>query len=374
MRQTLRLLYILAVALLLSLSAATEVHAQKKTLRERIINFLDSSNVKGTDPQYIALPEKKWRVILSTSTDQQYMKMDSHLEAPEAELEDDQTVDFGMKIKQPVANAIGLWAGYRGWGAGYSVATSGIKGINMSFNIATPSNGVNIRIHRYKFDRPESYLSMKSSDFEMEGYLTDGSEAMESPINIESFVFDGYWIFNKKRFSLAAAYDQSVLQLRSAGSFIAGLMFYYQKFDYADPSNFLFIECTNRIGKLKVYQGSLGIGYTYNWVPLKHLTLNAVVMPVVSLFNHVDSYYYNIDDEWYETDDFEDYPEMTFNKRRGTNGHIRLNIDARLAVSYWIGNWFMSAIAQMHSFDSKYDNVDMKMSDWNIKGSVGVTF
>ena len=45
---------------------------------ERVIHYLDSSNVEGTDPDYIALPEKKWSITLNSSTDQMDLNVSSH--------------------------------------------------------------------------------------------------------------------------------------------------------------------------------------------------------------------------------------------------------------------------------------------------------
>ncbi len=51
---------------------------------------------------------------------------------------------MAMRIKPPVATSVGLWVGYRGYGGGYSLSMSGNKGINMSFNMSSPNNGINI--------------------------------------------------------------------------------------------------------------------------------------------------------------------------------------------------------------------------------------
>ena len=42
------------------------------------------------------------------------------------------------------------------------------------------------------------------------------------------------------------------------------------------------------LGKVKAYQAAIGLGYTYNWVPVRGLLVNAVVMPVIGLWNHLN--------------------------------------------------------------------------------------
>lgn len=107
-----------------------------------------------------------------------------------------ETLDMAMRIKPPVATSVGLWVGYRGYGGGYSLSMSGNKGINMSFNMSSPNNGINIRYRRFKFDEPECEMVFTSGQ-SIETASFDG-KALGTPMDFESFVFDGYWLFNKK--------------------------------------------------------------------------------------------------------------------------------------------------------------------------------
>lgn len=361
-----------------------QAQEQKKPFKERFLHYLDSSNVEGTDPDYIALPEKKWCITLNSSTDQMDLDLSSHVDEIYQNIEDTsplQTVfDFNLKIKPPVANSLGLWVGYRGWGAGYSVSLSGNKGINMSFNIATPSNGVNIRWRRFNYSKPEvriSNMSINGKSFDEDSEATIN---LLKPMKVESFVLDGYWIFNRRRFALASAYGQSVIQKRSAGSLIAGLMVYYQKFDMSQPQNMVILsEIFKGLGCLKIYQGNLGAGYTYNWVPVKGVLVNAVAMPVVSVFNYMkaDNYsspeYSASSNEDVDDDDFWDHLEAGYQRSNSQWGRVRLNIDVRASITYWYHNMFINAMGQIHNFSSSYEGTKIHMSNWDVKGTIGFT-
>ncbi len=144
-------------------------------------------------------------------------------------------------------------------------------------------------------------------------------------------------------------------------------MFYTQKYDFAHPNNFWFLITSDRIGKMQTWQGSLGAGYTYNWVPVKGLTLNAVVMPVITLFNHVKVSRYDI-----YPDEAQENILMTHSGDKNINGKVSLNLDTRVAASYWMGNWFISLIGQGQRFRYTYDTTTMKTVDWNVKASIGV--
>ena len=364
---------------------ASEGWAQKKNFWKSVVAYLDSSNVKDTDPEYIALPEKKWCITLNSNTDQMSLDLNSHVEENYIDKDDLSPIqsqfDINLIIKPPVANSLGLWVGYRGWGAGYSLSLSGNKGINMSFNIATPSNGVNIRLRRFNFSNPETHFTNIFYNGKPLGEDIDNTLKLDQAMEIESFVFDGYWIFNKRRFSLASAYGQSVIQKKSAGSFIAGLMMYYQKFDMSQPQNLSILsDMFSGLGCLKIYQGSLGAGYTYNWVPTKGLLVNAVAMPVVSVLNYMKadnytvSYAYDNPDGNPNIENIWDNVVVEHKRSNSQWGRIRLNMDVRASVTYWYRNCFINLMGQIHSFSSSYNDTKIVMGNWDIKGALGFTF
>ena len=363
-----------AVIIILSLIATVSEAQQKRTFKEKLVAFLDSSNVQNTDPNYIGLPDRPWRIIASNNTSQLNMKMESHLYD---EVNGGTGFDFLLQVKPPVGNAVGLWGGYRGWGLGYSVSVTGNKGINMSFNISTPANGVNVRAHRFNYGQP--YIAMTNiiskGERRDDVVIEIDNTSLDEPMEIESFVIDGYWIFNQRHFSIAAAYDQSTRQLRSAGSLIAGLMFYYQKFDMSQKHNFILSELFGGTGKMKTYQGSLGLGYTYNFVPARNWTLNFVSMPVLTLLNKVKIYNYELNLPETPTVDPVPIDDLSWELKssKTNNGRVRVNLATRVAVSYWHKRWFFSLIGQGHHFVTRYENTELKMTDWELKASVGRT-
>ena len=351
---------------------AGEGLAQKKSFWKGVVDYFDSSNVKGVDSAYITQPDKPWALVLNSNVDQKNLEVSSTM---------DGNFTTNIQIKPPVSTSIGLWAGYRGWGAGYSLSLSGNNGYSFAMNMVSPSYGLNLRINRFSFDKPNASYSAS---------LSDGSESqrgvlpeeflnlfLSSPMKIGTLSFDGYWVFNKKRFSLLAAYDQSTTQLRSAGSLIAGIMYYYQKLDYDSPRNFLFIKTAGDVGLMKVYQGSVGVGYTYNWVPARGWVLNIVAMPVITLINKVKSSRYEIilPEDGYDPWDSDSYLDAITMRPAGEetlNGNIRLNLDLRMAASYCWRDWYVGATGQVHRFRSNNNNTTLKLTDWTLKAFIGM--
>jgi len=355
----------MVLLMLLSLWS-TNTRAQKKKWTEWLVEYLDSSNVKGTDPNYIQLAPNPWALVLNVSSEQMRMSMDSYFESNYNGVIN--KYDLNLKIDPPFDRSIGLWAGYRGWGLGYSLALSDNKATNFLFNFAGASFGFNVSYKNFEVGE----LMVKLDD------IDETTINLAEPMKIRSLMLDGYWIFNRKRFSLAAAYDQSIIQKRSAGSVIAGAMYFYQNVDYSQPRNFLIPSLTNDVGKMKVQQGGIGVGYTYNWVPVKGLVANIVCMPVISFYNKADVYRYEMKSDM----DFKDITEENLNDHvwmeetdADTNkGRVRLNIDTRFSIAYWYKNCFIRLMGQGHQFESKYRSTTVNTIDWHLKASVGYSF
>ena len=325
-------------------------------------NYLDSSGVKGTDPSYIALPKRKWRVSLTADVDK--MNVDVRNTASEG----NKSWSFDLEVRPPVSASSGVWVGYMGYGFGFSYLKTGRNSTNLALNMAAPRYSINVRWIR------------SSTDHKLKGWAEKGmsyQELVESHdygYKIESFVFDGYWIFNQKKFSPSATYDLSTVQMRSAGSFIAGLMFNYQKCDYSSPDNIGLLVEANHIGKVKMNQLSAGGGYTYNWVPTPGLVINMMAMPVVTFFSSSKLYKYNWAYQYKDVDRREiNGVTITSDDEHSENGKVALNVNARLAAAYRYKLFVFSFFAQAHYLRSYFEGTSFKVFQWNMKATVGIT-
>jgi len=69
--------------------------------------------------------------------------------------------------------------------------------------------GINVRIHSFDNSNPDYNLnSSLLSDDQTESW---NNIQLTDPIRVKTIIADGYYMFNGKKFSYAAAYDQSVL-------------------------------------------------------------------------------------------------------------------------------------------------------------------
>lgn len=371
-----KLIYKLFIAVLLTQSITANAGSPVKTLK-KVGALLDTLSVKGVDRNYIDAPKEPWQIIVKGNINQSDLKMratgDIDIVSYEAE----------PRLKTEPSKYIGLWAGYRGYGLGYTINTGGDKGSYFTVGATGGSYGVNVRVHSFENNRPSFSFSTDFDDLINEDIDLEEEEVeLEDPIRVHTVIADAYYLFNGKRFSYAAAYDQSVIQKKSAGSIMAGAMFYYGKIDYATKNNAELIYLMRGLGKVKLWQGSVGAGYAYNWVPVKGLLVNAMAMPMLTLVNRIKVYAFktNVEDvmNQYEDDEYPSDEELlaqyviTPLTRKSYNSGIAVNFDARISVTYNFGRYFVNAYGQFNNFRYTHEDNRGRLNDWFVNAAFGV--
>ncbi len=97
-----------------------------------------------------------------------------------------------------------------------------------------------------------------------------------------------YYVFNHRKFSYPAAYAQSTVQRRSAGSWLAGLSYSKQRinFDYKQlPGELVQAPILDelKINKINYQSFNFNVGYAYNWVFARNWLFSASVTPSVGI-------------------------------------------------------------------------------------------
>ena len=160
-----------------------------------------------------------------------------------------------------------------------------------NFSFIRPRFAVNFRyyhIHEYlagtlvPVDTPSASVDFTSQD----------------PGQMRHVVIDGIFFFNPEHFSYLATTGRNVVQRRSAGSWLATACYSQGEYKY-DKSDGVVQEFPDHIGRLQTGAFSFGGGYSFNWVPyhraphgdsvrgFRNLTINATLMPRISLYDHV---------------------------------------------------------------------------------------
>lgn len=411
-----KLIVTLCAALISSASMAQE-EGGKNNLLHRVKNFAESSVAHGVDTNYIKTPEQPWQISINSRVAQTDLQMHSTIDG--AELFDgggtmplimgvgDMATD--PRIMTRVSTSLGVKVGYRGLSVSYSFPVGGDKGQNLTLRTAGRWYSLNLRWHKFKaknarihyegaakgrwIDNP--YAETEDEFFtdwgEAESWDYSEKEPFGSPVKLQTLIFDGCYIFNHKKFSYAAAYNQKTYQVRSAGSPIAGLMGYYADFKYNNPRNAELIYFMDNIGRLRQYQVSVGAGYAYNFVPAKGWLISGMFMPMVTLVNRtrINTYTSNYKEVAHElltdyiiasmVDENAEYPELSPDKFEITgtgvhsrNNRVAINFTARMSVTYNWDRYFINANGQFNNFNYKHRAMHGHLNDWFINASVGV--
>lgn len=339
-------------------------------------HFIDSSAVRGVDRRFIESPKLPWQVIVRSNLNQTDLRMNSAVNGEELFFEAQGDIQWEPHIRTAPSTYVGIWAGYRGYGFGYSRNVAGDKGSYFSFGITGGSYGANVRIHHFK---------AKETEMKVSGYMPDWTEEsfsyhLAEPMDVRTVIANAYYLFNGRYFSYAAAYDHSVIQRRSAGSVVASAMYFQSKIDYSSPSNAEMMLWMGDIGRMKQWQASLGVGYAYNWVPARGWLFSAMVMPMLAAFNRLKVWCYDsnyrqlaLDEEVHDTDELnpEDYQVWPL-EEHVQRSEFKLTFDARFSLTYQWSRCFINSYCQYNRFSFRHDRSKGMLNDWLVYLQLGV--
>lgn len=189
------------------------------------------------------------------------------------------------------------------------------------------------------------------------GLINDGKVIKQyfPGVNMSSLGFDIYYTFNNKKYSQGAAYSFAKYQLKSQGSFFTGFSFTKQKltFDLSQlPQDFKDKYPEVDFMNYYFHYNSFAIlgGYGYNWVIAPKLLYNITVMPSVGF-----SHYY------------EDSLE-------GNKYLLSLNIQARMSLTYNLGDYFFGVFGKMNGQWYKQGQMSLFSSIENFSAYIGLRF
>ena len=247
-------------------------------------------------------------------------------------------------LKTSHKTTMSIGASYRGISAAVAINPAKMKGLykDYEFNLNYYSSRLSLD---FSYQRSETLAGDFTGD---RGDLRlESGEALLKVLNIA-----GYYTFNHRRFSYPAAFTQSYIQRRSAGSWLAGISYQGGSIKTTDD-----LKARNpNAPDVRIYIGHVGIGggYGYNWVPSKKWLLHLSILPTIVVYNRNN---------------------MTVNGERKEAQHMRLNMlfNERAAVVYnFSPRYFASLTAVVNNSVFKDDNVTVNQNKWRARASFGM--
>lgn len=177
---------------------------------------------------------------------------------------------FDSEVRSEYRGTMAVAVAYRGLALGVALNPAKLAGKSKDneFNLNSYSN-------RYGFDIV--YLNSKT----YHGYASTANGRVDinrGMVNQKALNINAYYAFNGRKFSMPAAFTQSYIQKKSAGSFMLGMSFDGQITDVSKDAG---ISDTDT--KLKIVELGIGAGYGYNLVAGKHLLFHLDCLPTIDV-------------------------------------------------------------------------------------------
>ena len=326
--------YWIIVTLLLVFSNETYAQSRREQLRAKIDSALTERYYKTSyDTNYVVRPEGRLtlKVRLNQSGD------DFHVRG------DKDGISHKADLSTTHKTTVSIGASYRGISASLAINPAKMKGAykDYEFNLAYYSS-------RLSLDASYHRSTTLSGDIERGDY---SGHLGEEGVKLKMANLAGYYVFNHRRFSYPAAFTQSYIQRRSAGSWLAGISYQGGSIETTDELK----ERNPDAPDVNIHIGLLGIGggYGYNWVPGKRWLLHFAILPTFVIYNH-------------------NY--MTGNGERRDAKHFSFGMifNERAAVVYNFSPRYFAGAALTMS-NSFFDNdVTVNQNKWRARAFIGL--
>ena len=295
------------------------------------INWVDSADIAGADTSYVRWPKQDLIASLNFKMINSllYVQFDDDLCNVDQKYRGYATSEFQTPISLSLA--------YRGWGLSYTRSFEKYVDNEFSFSTCGQKYGAELR---YQYTR--SYTGTLESNLDSQNDI----EIQPEDISQEVYYANFYYVFNSKRFSLPAALLQTVVQRRSAGSWLAAINF--------QRSILRFHELPfNKVTSTKL---SLGGGYAYNWAFAgEHCLIHASFMPMVNIYNHNSVY--------------------SIEGKKGASESISVNGKFQLGFVYNVSRYVMGTSNVYYlSWYNLPDYMDVVGLNWSSRVFIGVRF
>ena len=250
-------------------------------------------------------------------------------------------------LKTSHKTTVSIGASYRGLSAAFAINPAKMSGAykDYEFNLNYYSSSISLD---FSYQRSETLAG--------DVYRDDrGWQTLESgDLTMKVVNLAGYYAFNHRRFSFPAAFNQSYIQRRSAGSWLAGISYQGGIIETSDE-----LKARNPIAPdISIDVGHVGIGggYGYNWVLGKRWLLHFSMLPTFVVYNR---------------------NKMTVNGERKEAKHTRFNMifNERVAVVHnFSSRYFAGATLVMNNSVFDDDVVVVNQNKWYARAFFGLRF
>lgn len=214
--------------------------------------------------------------------------------------------------------------------------------------------------------------------------VPENSLIQSGRLGLKIFYAEAYYVFNNKRFSLAASVYGDMVQKRSAGGIFVMANYYQSRF----ASSQLFNSDRDTFRNWKI---SVGPGYGYNWSLLDgRMCLHASFIPMISIKNHLVHKNYNYSDHYANADmsaapslstaqitsereKWANYDEHYYRAVDDGRSRFVFNCFARLALSYSYDRYLFNFLANYRQYLYR-NNANTKINNREAEAQINIGY
>ena len=206
-----------------------------------------------------------------------------------------------------------------------------ITGLDFSFNFKKTQ-------HRLFFASTKGYFLSNSDIYrnELNEQKIFGKYAKLPDFESLQLGSENFYFFNSDKYSKVFAKDKSEIQLKSAGSWVGFLGFYYSKIDGRKQDlpflQFVFDQRLTYPTLNESYYSVVGTGYSYNFILPKHFFITTLAIPAVGIQYSRQS-----------------YPQYSADKNKT---ELAVAIVTEGSLGYNTKNWFTGILGTFNGFTS----------------------
>lgn len=281
----------------------------------RIIGQVDSTYIRSFEQDFFA---KTYVVEKFTMFD----KMNDN----------DKNKEFSYRTNNPINLGLGItWKDFTlSFGYGFDFFRNKNKG---------KTNSLEFQHHWYGRKFMYDFFLQQHKGFYNDRRNKDKSYTLYPDIKTNLYGGSLHYVFNNKKFSYKAAFNQTEKQLKSAGSLLVGISLYYSK--VVTDTTVLFERMAKNNENL---QFGISGGYAYTWVINKHWFATGAASMGISMGNNQPKYFFK--------EKMEVYP----------------SVNGRFALGYNANSWSLGASSLFNVVYLYYDREEsLSMNNLNFQ-------
>ena len=332
-RRPYELLRMMAVAVMLG-CFLTEAEAQKE-FAHRVDSVLAERYSKTVyDTNYVVRPDGRLTLKLRLN------QSGNNIHAKGTE----NGVHSKYDLKTDEKTTVSIGASYRGLSLSLAINPAKMKGVYKDYEF-----NFNYYSSRLSLDFSYQHAESVAGDIEY-GNVTQN--IVPGDVTLKMVYIAGYYVFNSRRFSLPAAFSQSYIQRRSAGSWLAGFSYQGGTVKTTDALT----ERNANAPETRLYIGHFGIGggYGYNFVVGRKWLFHLSGMPTLVVYTNNN---------------------LTVDGERKKAKYTRFNMmfNERAAIVYnFSPRYFAGATLTMNNSLFADKAIEVNQSKWRVRAIVGM--